>query len=1099
MEKVYLAIHKPVLLSFLLLLFCATQGIAQSLRFNGTSQYARAPHNAVLQLKSFTIEMWVRPEGTGVISANGSGSGGVTGAYPLLSKGRAESENDVLDVNYYAGIHSLSNKVGFDFEDDIDASNHPIHTFTALVNCVWQHVAATYNDTTGVWMVYYNGVLDSTKTLPQSFHPQSASLVNLSFASAVNSTNVAEGFFNGTLDEIRIWNRVRSASEIIANKNLQLPIHTNLVARYSLNDGSGTVAANASATGSALNATLFNTPVWHANSFDHTSTAITGGIDLDGTDDHVALGSAASLRATTFTLEGWIRIEGTGTTTSTGTGGIAAAVPLITKGRGESETAGLNMNYFLGLDANNVLVADFEEASGPNHSITATTALKQNIWYHVAVSYGGDGLGGKEWKIYVNGVLDRQRTEPGAPTPEPNSAQHSAIGTAMTSTGATQGFFNGKMDEVRIWNVVRTPTEISNNYLGQLTSGTGLIGRWSFNECSGNTASGSLNGTLTGGAIRTVANYNPAPFDPNNPIPVDDATQYADGKVGITVTDRNSQAMTVKLFGRKKANTGTSKFVVIGLPDTQYYTSHLNGGTNEIFKAQTQWIADHLADSNIVYVTQLGDCVENGNNGGNDIEWKRADTAMKKIENPNVPLLHGIPYSICVGNHDQGTIYNPNSPTTFYNQYFGEARFSGRSYYGGHYGDNNDNSFTFFSAGGINFIHIALEYNDNNNSNGQGSNTDVETLQLVLNWTDSLLKAHPTRKAILSTHQLMGTGNPGNWQGGGQKIYDDLKDNPNLLLMLCGHVSGQGRRTDVFNGNTIHTILSDYQSGYTNGGNGYMRVMQFDPANNRMTVRTHSPTAGALPNATEIANGNFDLNISLTSTFSLITTVNNTGNGPVDLSWGMFDPNSEYEWYVTASDGENEVGSSIFSFTTAGIVPVSLLSFHGRAHDDRVKLNWKTTAEMNTGKYEIERLTAERTFKKIGEVKAAGNGLASQQYVSFDNNPAKGINQYRLKMVDVDGNYTYSKTIQVLVGSKGQTFAIYPNPAKRNEINMVFKENFQGKAVIRIYDVNGRIRMNTEQLLNNNNVLLKHNLAPGVYILTVALSNGSESRKLIIE
>jgi hypothetical protein len=1086
-------------LLIVLLLCCSFFTTAQSLKFNGTNQYGRAPHNAALQLRSFTIEMWIRPEGTGAVSANGSGSGGLTGVYPLLSKGRGESESDFVDVNYYAGINSTTNKVGFDFEDDNDASNHPIYSATALTSCIWQHVAATYNDTTGVWKVYINGVEDSTKTLSTNFHPQSLSTVNLAFGSAVNSSNATDGFFNGSMDELRIWKRVRTAAEISAGKNLEITTHADLVARYGMTDGTGTTVSNSSSVGAPINAALFNTPAWNSNSFDALPGAVTGGIDFDGTNDHIAFGSASSLRATTFTLEGWIRIEGNGAFTSTGTGGITEAVPLITKGRGEAESpAELNMNYFFGLNASNVLVADFEESTGPNHPCVATTALKQNTWYHVAVTYGSNGAGGNDWKIYINGVLDKQQTEALSAVPVATSNQHSALATAMTSSGATQGFFNGKMDEVRIWNVVRTQQQILDNYLLQLTLGTGLIGRWGFNECSGTavpSSVGTANGTITNGAVRTVSNFNPPPFDPSSPVPVDDAVQYADNKVGITVSDRNNQAMTVRLFGRKKPGGASSKFVIIGLPDTQYYTSHLNGGTNELFKAQTQWIADHRVDSNIVYVSQLGDCVENGNNGGNDIEWKRADTAMKKIENPAVPIPHGIPYSICVGNHDQGTIYNPNSPTTFYNQYFGEARFAGRPYYGGHYGDNNDNSFTLFSGGGIDFIHIALEYNDNNNGNGQGSATDVETLQLVLNWADSLLKAHPTRKGILSTHQLIGTGNPGNWQGGGLKIYDDLKDNPNLFLMLCGHVAGQGRRADVFNGNTVHTLLSDYQSGYTNGGNGYLRIMQFDPGANTLTVKTFSPTAGALPNATEIANGNFTLSVPLGSQFAQITSLNNV-TGSVELAWPGLEPNAEYEWYVTVSDGESEVTSATYSFTTAGIVPVSLLKFQGVPEKEKVKLSWSTAHETGIDRYEIERSADGRQFSKIGTVAAANSN--SFDYSSYDNLPLRGINYYRLRMIDKDGSFTHSRVVSVSMKEVSNGFEVYPNPATRKEINIAFASPRTSQANIRIYDLYGRLMMNVERQLNGGNIILKHSLPAGGYLVTVTIDGRVEARKIVV-
>ncbi len=63
-------------------------------------------------------------------------------------------------------------------------------------------------------------------------------------------------------------------------------------------------------------------------------------------------------------------------------------------------------------------------------------------------------------------------------------------------------------------------------------------------------------------------------------------------------------------------------------------------------------------------------------------------------------------------------------------------------------------------------------------------------------------------------------------------------------MMLGAHVprdGGEGQRTDTFNGVTVHSILSNYQA-YENGGNGWLRIMQFSPSRNRVSVRTYSPT-----------------------------------------------------------------------------------------------------------------------------------------------------------------------------------------------------------------------------------------------------------------
>ncbi|MEP6596866.1 MAG: metallophosphoesterase [Ginsengibacter sp.] len=393
--------------------------------------------------------------------------------------------------------------------------------------------------------------------------------------------------------------------------------------------------------------------------------------------------------------------------------------------------------------------------------------------------------------------------------------------------------------------------------------------------------------------ICVVANSQ-APQQPASIYPGNGTIDYAGNTVSVTVTDPNGDPMTVTLYGHKKSCISTvPNFTIIGLPDTQFYTEELpgtnsaGGGHNGIFKAQTQWIADHRIDSNIAFAVQLGDCVQNGDTppGIDDqIEWKRADTAIRNIEFPNVPVTDGIPYGICVGNHDQAINGSPTSETKYYNQYFGSARFAGRAYYGGQYGSNNDNHYQLFTSGGMDFIHISIEYYPN------ASDASLVTLQPVLDWADALLKAYPARQAILSSHNLLDLNN--NFQGPGQKIYDELKDNPNLFLMLAGHVHGEGRRSDIYNGNTIHTLLSDYQNGYTNGGNGYLRIMQFRPAENIITVKTYSPYSN-----TSLTGSTSEFTIPLNSCpFTLIGTNTNVASGSsTTFTWPGLELSTDYE------------------------------------------------------------------------------------------------------------------------------------------------------------------------------------------------------------
>ncbi len=133
------------------------------------------------------------------------------------------------------------------------------------------------------------------------------------------------------------------------------------------------------------------------------------------------------------------------------------------------------------------------------------------------------------------------------------------------------------------------------------------------------------------------------------------------------------------------------------------------------------------------------------------------------------------------------TISRPSAPattgdTSFFNQFFGEDHFIGYDYYGGHYGTNNNNSFEFFSAGGMDFIIIHLEY-------------DTTPSPAVLAWANNLLKTYPNHRAIVTSHWIVNTGFNATFSGQGKAIYDTLKTNANFFLMVCGHVGGEGQRT----------------------------------------------------------------------------------------------------------------------------------------------------------------------------------------------------------------------------------------------------------------------------------------------------------------
>jgi hypothetical protein len=299
----------------------------------------------------------------------------------------------------------------------------------------------------------------------------------------------------------------------------------------------------------------------------------------------------------------------------------------------------------------------------------------------------------------------------------------------------------------------------------------------------------------------------------------------------------------------QQAGASGESFTMIILPDAQNYTSYLFGGSPSTFTAQTQWCVNTQVASNIRYVGMVGDLT----NESMSWEWGNANTAMSKLD----AVAPGIPFGVVPGNHD--LIFG----TSMFNSYFGVSRFQGRSYYGGHYGTTNENHYDFFSSGGMDFIVICL-----------GSGDQIPGTS-VLDWADGLLKVNINKRGIVINHSLMYAGLQASFTSPGQAIYNSLKDNPNLFLMVCGHEFGSGYRTDTYNGKTIYTMIADYQDE-SNGGNGWLRIAEFDPPNNLIHMTTYSPTLNSWKTS---SSDKFDLVYDMQPTLPLPVAFNVTGSG----------------------------------------------------------------------------------------------------------------------------------------------------------------------------------------------------------------------------
>jgi hypothetical protein len=603
-------------------------------------------------------------------------------------------------------------------------------------------------------------------------------------------------------------------------------------------------------------------------------------------------------------------------------------------------------------------------------------------------------------------------------------------------------------------------------------------------------------------AVRTdTIHHSPAPFaapvQPVNPSPSNTGgSPLVNTPLCATVSDPDGGNLTVTYYGRPKIApvAGNQKFTVILLPDTQYYTAEpqgTNNGNNSMFKSQTSWIANNRVTRNIAFVGQLGDCTEHGD--ANEVEWKRVDTAIKTIEDPVLTgLPQGIPYGLSVGNHDQ----SPNgggasASTNFFNQYFGFNRYTGRAYYGGHFGSNNDNHYELFTASGIDFLVISMEY-------------DTNPSTAVLDWAAGLVQTYNNRKVIVMTHfGINETGSPQPSFGTqGLAIYNKLRSFPNFILFVCGHIhqsDGEARRSDAFNGNTVHTLLSDYQ-GRTNGGSGLLRIMEFDPATNKISVKTYSPVSNAFETD---ADSQFDITVNLapTNNFTKLGQLTNVASGSRPcFNWNGLNSNTEYEWFMEISDGTTTTTGPVWNFSTTfgAALPVTLVNLKAAPDEQKVKIDWTTVYEKDNLLFEVERSLDGSHFTTIGNINGHGNSTDRQAYSFYDEKPLAGVSYYRVKQVDIDRKASRSGIVSVVFGLNSSKFIVYPNPARLNEFRIALVNQKNIKTEVDIYGTDGKLYYQKVYFADNI-ITINHNLGKGTYILKITNGEFSQNQKLVID
>ena len=425
--------------------------ISQALQFNG-SQYVYA--GTGLGSGTYTLGTWI----------NTASAGGI-----IMER---RSNNLWYYANYIFAIGS-----GVLNLTQVDPSNN-IHTATGgtVQNKGWVYVTATYD---GSYMrLYVNGVQTGILATSAGVHTDGTQYMFM----GVDCLSSYTSYFSGSMDDARIYSRALSPTEIQQlyfmgaathlNATLNPPnLSSGLVGHWSM-DGKDLIQNVFDSSSNGNNGYLVG--------FTSTSTATVPGVigqalKFDGSSQYVNLGNPTALKitGTAMTVGAWIKVNAWPSATH---------YPGVVSKTGN--TSAPYGGYQLNLDNDSGHLASF--CSGINiggtwqSTCTATTGYATGVWYHVFVTYDGSAV-----RVYVNGVKD-------------NSANYSgSVGDVSTSMSLgrneafpTGAYFNGTLDDVRIYNRALSQAEITQLYkLGAATHlnatlnppnlSSGLVGHWS--------------------------------------------------------------------------------------------------------------------------------------------------------------------------------------------------------------------------------------------------------------------------------------------------------------------------------------------------------------------------------------------------------------------------------------------------------------------------------------------------------------------------------------------------------------------------------------------------------------------------------------------
>ena len=159
-----------------------------------------------------------------------------------------------------------------------------------------------------------------------------------------------------------------------------------------------------------------------------------------------------------------------------------------------------------------------------------------------------------------------------------------------------------------------------------------------------------------------------------------------------------------------------------------------------------------------------------------------------------------------------------------------------------------------------------------------------------------------------------GAGHQARWDDQGEAVYDKLKQYPNFYMIFAGHRHGEGRRTDVFKGNEVYTLMHNFQIR-PESGMGYFRLLEFAENDDEVIVSTYTPVIDEYETDPDSA---FSVGVETAGgPWTALGTMQATSGETVSFTWDGLQEGVTYEWYATIADQHSTIEIPMHSFVVS--------------------------------------------------------------------------------------------------------------------------------------------------------------------------------------